>query len=181
MERKTTSEVGGAFGYAQDPEAKLAKFCSQLKDEELKGQCFSDTCKRLATFNQLQNMEVLPFWCHLVRGESRIAEDVLATANASMHSVVAEITEGIHEDCVESDQKCLQFVSLKKEVRKFYIPNIIEKFYIKGHATKELLKYTTQKLPDLVCFSVNQIYQKMKIYNQLDSTDALELRVLSQG
>jgi hypothetical protein len=68
-------------------------------------------------------MEVLPFWFHLVRGKSRIAEDVLATANASMHSV-----EGIHEDCVESDQKCLQFVSLKKEVRRFYFPNIIEKF-----------------------------------------------------
>jgi hypothetical protein len=169
------------FGYAADPQAKLAQFCSLLSDEELKGQCFSDTWKRMAIFNTLQDVEVLPFWFHLVRNEFRISEDLLETANASMQSVVAGISEGIHDGCVESEQRCLQFVSLEKEVRRFYIPKVIEAFFKKGHATKELFTYTNQMLPDLACFVFNQIYLTMKIYNQLDTVDALELRVTIQG
>lgn len=57
---------------------------------------------------------------------------------------------------------------------------IIQEYFKMNHAMKYLLSFTTNKLPDRACLAYKLIYSQMKIHNQLNTSDALELRLLSQ-
>jgi hypothetical protein len=167
------------FGYSKDPDAKLAHLCSQLDDKELAYQCLTDVFKRMQSFHHQQDIGVLSFWFYLDQSDSPVADDLLSTVNASQISILDEIVDEISGTCTNLKHKCMQFVSLKKEVQKFFLPALIATYFETSHIPHLLLKFINNTLPDQDCFAYKQMYLQMKIYNNLDKLDALELRFYS--
>lgn len=169
------------FGYKSEPNLTLAEFCSLLEDIELNEQCFTDTYDRIIHHRNFEKIEVLTFWFYLVRSGSHIAQDFLTHSNKSKNSLVARIADDMQKTRRDSNQIGTQFLGLKNEVVKYFLPDSIDLYFDNGYEVRNLTIYVrTMKKENPSCFAGNQIFLQMKSHNQLDSNDALELRVWSQ-
>ena len=169
------------LGYEKDDDSKVAGFCSTLGAQELRKQCYNDVFNRMVLFNHYQDLGALSFWFYLGVNGSYFDENSLSTINASKLLVVSEIVDEIQGECQDSKKnRCLRFAGLQKDVQRYFLPMIIADFFKKTYDTNKLLHFTNKTLQDLDCFAYNQIYLQMRLNSQLDNTEALELRILSQ-
>lgn len=177
LSAKQHLKIAVLLGYTPDSNSSMAQFCLELDSEELRKQCFSDLFVRMERFHDLQSVTVLSFWFNLVTSGSVIAEDLRSSANDSKNSVIAEITNEISIGC-KINQRCSSFASIGQQVKKYFLPTIITEYFKNDFIVKNLVQWELSD--DVACFKFNQIYLQMKTNKQLDTMDALHLRVLSQ-
>jgi hypothetical protein len=178
LSQKQHLKVAVLLSYAPKQDLKVAEFCSSLVAKELKEQCFSYKYQRMTHFLNSKKINSLSFWYYLGRNGSHISSDQQVVANASKNAVLDKITADMLNEKYSSDI-CTQFISLKKEIKCFYIPMITSDYFMNNYSLNTLNEYFRRQ-HDVVCFTLNQIYLLMKTHEKLDTTDALQIRVWSQ-